>query len=84
MFDELLWEEAGKGKNYVDFKRNGCSGVHKWTVENAGVFRVASFEPYTVRYACVVYTDGLEVEISQRDYENPDCGKLRFSSDDGR
>lgn len=84
VFDELLWEEAGKGKNYVDFKRNGCSGVHKWTVENAGVFRVASFEPYTVRYACVVYTDGLEVEISQRDYENPDCGKLRFSSDDGQ
>lgn len=39
VFDELLWEEAGKGKNYVGFERNTCSSVHKWTIEKGGIFR---------------------------------------------
>ena len=82
VFDELLWEEAGKGKNYVGFERNTCSSVHKWTIEKGGIFRLSAFEPYTVRYACVVYTEGMEVRIFQRDYENPNAGKFRFRSSD--
>lgn len=53
-FDELLWEEAEKGKNYVGFERNTCASVHKWSFEQPGRFRVSTFEPYTVRYACIV------------------------------
>lgn len=83
LFDELLWEEAGKGKNYVGFERNTCSGVHKWTFERGGAYRIATFEPYTVRYACVVFTEGMDVKIFQRDYENPHADRFRFSSPDG-
>lgn len=82
LFDELLWKEAGKGENYVCFFRNTCSSVHKWTFTKGGVFRVSAFEPYTVRYACVVHTAGTEVKIYQRDYENPEAGRLRFSCSD--
>lgn len=71
IFDELLWKEAGKGDNYVSFNRNSCSSVHKWTFEQAGTYRVSTFEPYTVRYGCIVSTDGAKVELSQRSYENP-------------
>ncbi len=84
IFDELLWKERGKGENYVGFERNTCASVHKWTLKKAGVFRVSTFEPYTVRYACVVASQGVEVKPAQRDYENPHADRLRFSSSDER
>lgn len=82
VFDELLWAEAGKGENYIAFDRNTCSNVHKWTFEQGGTFRVSVFEPYTVRYACVVYAEGTDVKIYQRDYENPNADRFRFRSSD--
>lgn len=82
LFDEILWNEAGKGTNFVSFERNTCSSVHKWTFEQAGEYRVSTFEPYTVRYACIVATDLAQVEIALRDYENPNVGKFVFSCED--
>lgn len=84
IFDEILNVEAGKGENYVNFERNTCSNVFKWTFEKGGEFDVSTFEPYTVRYACVVFTDGIEFECRIRDYENPDMKKLKVDCDDER
>lgn len=84
LFDELLWKERGRGENFVGFDRNTTSNVHKWTLEKGGVFRVSAFEPYTVRYACVVCTEGTEAKISVRDYENPHADRFRFQSSDER
>lgn len=82
LFDELLWKEAGKGENYVGFERNTCASVHKWSFSQPGEFHVATFEPYTVRYACIVTTPGLEVTFSLRDYENPNPMKFRLECAD--
>jgi len=84
VFDEILWPEAGKGEKYVSFYRNTCSSVHKWEFKNAGEFSVTSFEPYTVRYALVIYDAGMEVSVRQRDYENPNTDRFSFSSSDER
>lgn len=81
-FDELLWEEAGKGKNYVGFERNTCASVHKWSFEQSGQFCVSTFEPYTVRYACIVTTPGVEVEFELRDYENPNPQRFHLECGD--
>jgi alpha-L-rhamnosidase len=81
-FDELLWREAGMGENYIGFQRNTCASVHKWTFGQAGTYRVSTFEPYTVRYARIIYTDTVAVKFSLRDYENPNPGKFQFSCDD--
>lgn len=81
-FDELLWEEADKGKNHVGFERNTCASVHKWSFEQVGEYRVSAFEPYTVRYARIIFTAGIDVEFTLRDYENPNPAKFRFHCDD--
>ena len=81
-FDELLWEEAGKGKNHVGFERNTCASVHKWSFEQAGEYSVSTFEPYTVRYARIIFTAGTDVEFTLRDYENPNPGKFQFNCGD--
>lgn len=83
-FDELLWDEAGKGKNYIGFERNTCASVHKWTFQKAGIYKVSTFEPYTVRYARIIYTDGVNVAFSLRDYENPNPGKFQFQCGDAQ
>ena len=82
IFDELLWKEAGKGENYVAFNRNTCSSVHKWTFGSAGEYMVSTFEPYTIRYACVIATDGAEVQIYQRDFENPNAMRFPLYNED--
>ena len=84
VFDEILWKEKGKGDAYVSFERNACSSVHKWILEKEGEYDVTTFEPYLVRYALVVFSDGLEVELSHRDYENPNADKFVFHCDDER
>ena len=80
IFDELLWKEAGKGDHYVAFHRNTCSSVHKWTFEQPGTYRVSTFEPYTVRYVCVVVMGEAEVELCQRHYENPNADRFPLCS----
>ena len=80
IFDEILWNEKGKGENHVSFERMECASVHKWTMKKAGEYHVSTFDVYTMRYACVVYTKGMEVELSLTDYENPNADKLNFST----
>lgn len=84
VFDEILWEEAGKGKNYVTFERNACSSVHKFILDKGGVFDVSSFEPYLMRYALLVYSEGVETEIAIRDFENPNAEGFVFDCEDER
>ena len=84
IYDELLWHELGKGEKYVAFDRNTTSNVCKWRFDKAGEYRVTTFEPYTCRYACIVYDEGLDVEFAIRDYENPNAERLQFSCTDKR
>ena len=84
IYDELLWHERGKGENYVAFDRNTTSNVCKWQFEKAGEYSVTTFEPYTCRYACIVYDEGLDVEFSIRDYENPNADRLQLTCADKR
>lgn len=82
IFDELLWKEAGRGERYVAFNRNTCSSVHKWSFEKGGTYQVSTFEPYTVRYACIVASEGASVTFAQRDYENPNGNKFSLACTD--
>ncbi len=84
IYDELLWRELGKGEHYVSFERNTTSNVCKWNVERAGEYRLTTFEPYTCRYACIVFDEGLDVELAIRDYENPNAERLQFTCADAR
>lgn len=84
VFDEILWQEANKGKNYVTFKRNGCSSVHKFIFEKAGEYEVSTFDPYLMRYALVVCSEGVEVALSIRDYENPNTSAWKLDCEDER
>lgn len=82
IFDEVLLSEAGKGRNFISFSRNTSANVFKWRIKNKGRFRVASFEPYTMRYACIVTSYGVDAKILIRDYENPDADFLKFDPTD--
>lgn len=82
IFDELLWKELGRGENHVDFARNTCSSVHKWTLKKGGTFNVQTSEPYTVRYAVAVFTKGIKVQTGITDFENPNAGRFFFESSD--
>lgn len=84
LYDELLWDECGKGENYVAFERNTTSNVFKWQFEKAGTYHVTTFEPYTLRYARIVHSDGMEVKLFIRDYENPNADRFKFSCSDKR
>ncbi len=84
LYDELLWRELGKGEKYVSFERNTTSNVCKWKIEEAGEYALTTFEPYTCRYACIVFDEGLDVEFAIRDYENPNADRLRFTCADAR
>ncbi len=84
IFDELLWEECGNGKNHIGFERNTTSNVLKWQFENPGRYNVSTFEPYACRYVKIVYTPGVEVEIRVLSFENPNADRLRFSCADKR
>lgn len=83
IFDEVLWKEEGKGDKFVTFKRQGWTNIHKWNIENSGEFNLSSFEPYTARYAVLVSTAGITVDMCIRDYENPNGdGYTLISADD--
>ena len=71
-------------EKYVAFDRNTTSNVCKWRFDKAGEYSVTTFEPYTCRYACIVYDEGLDVEFAIRDYENPNAERLQFSCADKR
>lgn len=82
LFDELLWNEVGHGANYVGFSRNNCASVFEWIFEASGDYRISVFEPYTIRYACVVTSEPMDVEIVQRDYENPNVKDMTIPNGD--
>ena len=82
IFDELLWKEEGKGENYVGFTRNTCSNVHKWTLTKGGEYCVSTSEPYTVRYATVVFSKGISVNTTITDFENPNTDRFKFNCED--
>lgn len=84
IFDEVLGGKGENGETIVDFTRNNCANVFKWTFEKSGQFKVSTFDPYTVRYARIVYTEGISFTCAVRTYENPDAEKYRLSSDDDR
>lgn len=84
IYDELLWHESGKGEKHIAFERNATSNVYKCQFERAGEYHVTTFEPYTCRYACIVYDEGMDVELAIRDYENPNAGRFQFRCADGR
>lgn len=85
IFDELLWEEHGRGKNFVACNRDTCSKVHKWTLEKAGGYRLEPFDVYALRYACIVSDAETEIEsVRLRAYENPNAGRLRFHCANGK
>ncbi len=84
LYDELLWEESGKGKNHVGFERNATSNVFKWRIEKSGEYHVSTFEPYTYRYAKIICTEGIDVQIAVCDFENPNTDRLQFACADKR
>ncbi|MDY6367407.1 MAG: hypothetical protein SPL13_02690 [Clostridia bacterium] len=84
LFDEILWDEEGKGKYNVNFKRNDTSNVIKWTFENDGIYHISTFDPYTLRYAVLIYNDVDIKNFVVRDYENPQVNKFEFSCADKR
>lgn len=84
VFDEILWKEANKGENYVAFERNDCSSVHKFILEKTGEFVLSTFEPYLMRYALLVFSEGIEVEVCIRDYQNPNTDVFSIACDDER
>ena len=84
IYDEILWGESGKGETHISFERNATSNVYKCQFERAGEYHVTTFEPYTCRYACVVFDGDAEVELSIRDYENPNVNRFSFSCADKR
>ncbi len=83
IFDELLSEDK-RGVQFVNFKRQGWTNVIKWNIKKGGEFNLASFEPYTVRYACIVASKGISADIRLRDYENPDCYDFTLDCADER
>jgi len=83
IFDEILRDDMPFGDN-IDFTRNTCSNVFKWTFENDGEYNVSCFEPYTIRYVRIVHDSLSKVQISQRDYENPDVDGFKFTCADKR
>lgn len=84
IYDELLWHEKGLGENHIAFERNQTANVYKCQFERAREYCVTTFEPYTCRYACIVCEEGVEVQLSIRDYENPNTGRLQFVCADKR
>ena len=84
IYDEILWHEIGKGETHVSFERNATSNVYKCQFDRAGEYHVTTFEPYTCRYACIVFDEGTDVEFAIRDYENPNVDRFAFSCADKR
>lgn len=84
IYDEILWAESGKGETHISFERNATSNVYKCQFEGAGEYHVTTFEPYTCRYACIVFDEGTEVELTIRDYENPNMERFGFTCADKR
>lgn len=82
VYDEILYKEAGRGENYVDFNRLTSANIHKWTFEQAGRYRVSTFEPYVARYACIVTNAPCKVQLAIRDYENPNADRLQLTLKD--
>lgn len=80
LFDEILTETDCSPRPTIDFKRNTCANVHKWNVSGAGKYQVETFEPYSLKYAVLVYSSGIHAELSVRDYENPCINRLQFKS----
>lgn len=84
IYDELLWNESGKGKTHIAFERNGTANVYKCRFDKSGEYQVSTFEPYTCRYASIVFEPDTEVELFIRDYENPNAGRLDFICNDNK
>lgn len=73
-----------RGENYVKFERDATSNVFKWEIKEAGEYLVSTFEPYAYRYACIVFTEGLEAKHSVVLLENPNVDKFIFKCQDKR
>ena len=80
-FDEVFTDE--KTKSFDPF-RGGTGNSFKWTLKNAGHFKLSAFEPYAFRYARVINAAGISVKVKVRAYENPEAEKMIFSCDDQR
>ena len=82
VYDETLSEnEYGK---WVKFHRNGTASVFCVQIKKPGKYFVSTFEPYTVRYACVVCDAEITACMSVRDFENPEADRFIFSCNDER
>ena len=73
-----------RGENYVKFERDATSNVFKWEIKEAGEYLVSTFEPYAYRYACIVFTEGLEAKHSVVLLENPNVNRFIFKCQDKR
>jgi len=78
-FDEILM------KDDVDSKRLGCVNAIGYELQ-AGVYRLESFEPYTLRYFKLNVLDGAcQVRGAYlREYANSETGEAAFSCSDPR
>jgi alpha-L-rhamnosidase len=78
-FDEILT------KDDVDFKRLGCVNAVGYELQ-PGVYRLESFEPYTMRYLKLNVLDGVcqVTGIYLREYANAETGEAAFSCSDPR
>lgn len=80
LFDEVLMLTPQSDNPTVNFHRNACANVHKWTFNNWGQFKVSTHEPYTARYLLIVCGSKTEVDAFITGYENPDVNNLKFFS----
>ena len=79
-FDEVLSGDEVRG---VDRYRD-CCNVAVWDFEKPGVYEIATFEPYTMRYVDVGVLSG-EMKVSAlhfRSYKNATARKASFRASD--
>ncbi len=80
-FDEILRDGE---KMTVDPFRNVTANICKWTLEKSGSYRVSTFEPYALRYARIICTNGVTAKLALRTYENPEANAFKIECSDER
>ena len=76
-FDEILTEGD------VNYLRMGCSNVLQYQLE-PGIYKVDTFEPYTMRYVKAVVLEGActLAHVQMREYVNPATEEAEFKASD--
>ncbi len=79
----VIWDEVVQENGRIDPIRMHMTSISRYELAE-GEYSLESMEPYTLKYIQTMVEEG-EVEIRRvgvRTYENPDAGRLAFSSAD--